>query len=261
MSTALFHALIVGPIHSRRLGKSLGINLLPTHSKWCNFNCVYCECGWNEANPFRHEALCTPEQVQQALELKLQQLHEAQDLPDAITFSGNGEPTMHPQFSSMVDIALALRNKYAPLARVCVLSNATLLYKKEVVEALQKVDLAILKLDAALESTVQAINLPQGKFSLAQSLENMRQLGEKLIVQTLFLRGEVEGKSVDNTTDEELSAWLKVIAQLRPKEVMLYSIERDTPAKNLQQVNKADLVQIAQRVKQLGITASVYANH
>ncbi|MGL4364083.1 MAG: radical SAM protein [Bacteroidales bacterium] len=260
MPTALFNSLIVGPIHSRRLGTSLGINLLPTHSKWCNFNCIYCECGWNEENPFQHQRLCNIEELHTQLELKLKELQKTQSLPEAITFSGNGEPTMHPQFEEMVDKVISLRNQYAPLARICVLTNATLLHKKTVIDALLKVDLAMLKLDAGIESSIQKINLPQQNFSLSTTIENMHLLGSKLVIQTMFLRGEIEGIKFDNTTGEELEQWINTITKLKPKEVMLYSIERNTPAKHLQSVNKTSLEQIAQKLQMLNIKASVYAS-
>ena len=151
----LFDSIVYGPIRSRRLGVSLGVNLMPTTAKLCTFDCVYCECGWNQ--PVSHPQLPTREQVRAALEYQLLTLDVQ---PDVITFSGNGEPTLHPDFLGIIQDTCALRDQYCPNAKVSVLSNSTQLGRKDVVEALLLCDNRILKLDSAIDTTMQLIDKP-----------------------------------------------------------------------------------------------------
>jgi wyosine [tRNA(Phe)-imidazoG37] synthetase (radical SAM superfamily) len=251
-----FSDIIFGPLQSRRLGVSLGINLLPLDGKWCNFDCIYCECGWNRDSIVARQ-LPLRADVRSALEAKLQAMAEAQKLPDAITFSGNGEPTMHPEFAGIVDDVIALRHRYAPAARVCVLSNATSLTRSEVFAALQKTDSPILKLDSALTATVRLINNPAGNYAVAQVVAAMQRFRHNFILQTMFLRGEYNGVPVDNTVPEELCRWLEVVSSLRPREVMIYTIDRATPAPGLRKIPLQGLEQIAAMVRQMGIPVKV----
>lgn len=246
---------VFGPIHSRRLGSSLGVNLLPPMSKFCNFDCIYCECGWTNNAP--HPILPTQEEVAKLLSEKLQALHAEGKPLDVITFAGNGEPTIHPNFPKIIDDTLRERDKYYPSARVVVLSNATQLHKPNVVAALKKVDKAALKLDSAFDATVQLINGPQMGANVARTVELLRQFNGKFTLQTLFLRGEYKGQIVDNTTAEELSAWLKIVETLKPREVMVYTIDRATPADRLEKVPLEELQAIARRVQALGCEAVV----
>ncbi|GHU96577.1 radical SAM protein [Bacteroidia bacterium] len=257
MSTHLFNSIIVGPIRSRRLGTSLGINLLPQNSKWCNYECVYCECGWRTPLP-APLALPSCQEVQEQLEQKLQALQAANALPDVITFSGNGEPTMHPQFAEIMGQVLRLREQYAPNTRVCVLTNATLIGKPEVREALQKTDITMLKLDAGNNDMLQTINQPQMPTSIDKLLSDMQHFGSRLVIQTMFLRGTINGKPVDNTQSDEVETWLHCIERLHPIEVVLYTLDRETPAEHLKKINLATLESIAQRVRALGIIAKTY---
>ena len=177
--------------------------------------------------------------------------------PDVITFAGNGEPTMHPDFEQIIDDTIALRDKHCPAAKVSVLSNATQIHREDVCRALHRVDNNILKLDSAFDATVQLVNKPQGAYTVARTVELLKAFDGDLIVQTMFLRGEYEGQRVDNTTEEEVSAWLKLVAEIRPKQVMVYSLDRDTPCQTLEKVEKEELRVIAARVEALGITCSV----
>ena len=252
----LFTDIIYGPIKSRRLGISLGVNLLPLHSKLCNFDCIYCECGWNADNRTEKPRFNSREDIRTALESTLAKMQAEGQLPDVITFAGNGEPTIHPDFEAIIDDTIALRNEFAPSAKVSVLSNATQLHREGVRNALHKVDNAILKLDSAIESTAQAINKPCGNYSVARVVEQLSSFGREFVLQTMFLRGEHNGEQIDNTVEGEIMAWLAVVEHLRPHSVMVYSIDRATPCKTLQKVEREELEKIADRVRALGIECS-----
>ncbi|MDR3351342.1 MAG: radical SAM protein [Prevotellaceae bacterium] len=247
MATTLFHNIIFGPIQSRRLGVSLGVNLLPAHGKWCNFDCIYCECGWN-AGRRSDRRLPARKQVRDALQDKLQSMQQRNTLPDAITFSGNGEPTLHPQFAEIMDDTIALRNRLAPHTKICVLSNATNLGDDRVFHALQKTDKPILKMDAAIESSARRINQPQGGYAIARVVEQLQRFKGQFTLQTLFLRGSFDGVRFDNSAPGEVEKWLEAVRQTRPREIMLYTINRDTPAQTLQKLTKEELLAIAQKV-------------
>lgn len=251
----LYDNLIFGPIRSRRLGLSLGINLLPVDCKICSFNCIYCECGWTLGG---HKPRFNDKKAVLAmLEVVLGEMVEAGTPPDVLTFAGNGEPTMHPDFEEIVDGVIALRDRLCPKAKVSVLSNATMLHRESVRRALMRVDNPILKLDSAFDKTAQLIDKPLGYYSIASVVENMKLFGGNCIVQTMFLRGEFEGERVDNTTPEEVEAWLRLVAEIAPRSVMVYTIDRDTPAPDLEKVPVEELREIAERVRALGIECSV----
>ena len=254
--TALFEDIIFGPIRSRRLGLSLGINLLPTHSKLCNFDCIYCECGWN-ADHATSRRFNSREEVSSRLEEVLSEMVAAGTPPDVITFAGNGEPTMHPDFEAIIDDTIALRDRLCPSAKVSVLSNATMIGRESVRRALKRVDNNILKLDSAFDETVRAVNNPCGSYSVENVVENLILFDGQFILQTMFLRGEYNGQKIDNTTNREVEAWLHIVADLRPQKVMVYSLDRDTPCKSLEKVTREELQQIAVRVEALGIECSV----
>ena len=251
-----FSDIIFGPVQSRRLGLSLGVNLLPLHGKWCNFDCIYCECGWNKEG-LADKQLPSREDVRGALEARLRTLAAEKKLPDAITFSGNGEPTIHPGFAGIVDDVVVLRNRFAPAAKVCVLSNATTLMRDEVFAALQKTDCPILKLDAAVTSTAKRMNNPAGDYTVEQVVAAMQRFHHDFILQTMFLRGDYQGVFIDNATPGEITRWLDVVSLLRPREVMIYTIDRETPAQGLQKIPLHELEQIAAKVKQLGVPVRV----
>jgi wyosine [tRNA(Phe)-imidazoG37] synthetase (radical SAM superfamily) len=258
MGTFLFDKIIFGPVKSRRLGVSLGINLLPGGKKVCNFNCIYCECGWSPSIEKEGGFLPRREEVSEALESRLQEMKVKNLAPDVITFAGNGEPTLHPDFSSIIDDSIMLRNKYFPGARIAVLSNSTTITNPSVMDALQKVEMNILKLDSAFELTIKIHNQPRVSLKVDELIENLKKFNGKLIIQTLFLRGRNNGKIIDNTTPEEINAWLRALEKIRPSEVMIYTIARDTPEGGLlRKVPLEELNHIASRVQKLGIKTQV----
>lgn len=250
MPTFLFDQTIFGPVISRRLGISLGINLMPNDSKLCSFDCIYCECGWNPEKGKVKAVLPTRDEVKVLLREKLEIMKKNGGLPDVITFAGNGEPTMHPDFPSIISDTLQLRGEICPKARVAVLSNSTMLHKPKVVEALKKVDDNILKLDSGIPATIRLIDQPVGRFDLQSVVNNLKQFDGHLVIQTMFIRGSFQGKPFDNTTDTELTAWIELLQQIQPQTVMIYTIARDTPASDLQKVPIEDLEKIAFRVRE-----------
>ena len=256
MSTVIYPSPIFGPVHGRRLGVSLGINLLPADGKFCTFDCIYCECGYNA--DFRpHLKLPTREEVQQALEARLLDMQQNGPKPDVLTFAGNGEPTAHPQFAGIIDDTLALRDKYFPKAKVSVLSNSTFIHKPEVFEALCKVDNNILKLDTINETYIHEVDRPTGHYDVKQIIECMKAFQGKLIIQSLFMKGTHQGLSVDNTSDEYVLPWLEIVKEIAPQQVMIYTIDRETPSPLLEKASHEELDRIAAQVQQAGIPVSV----
>lgn len=257
MQTVLFHSTIFGPIHSRRLGTSLGVNLMPDDGKVCSFDCLYCEAGFNAQGPGT-SGLPSRDDVRHRLETKLKEMRTASAPLDVITFSGNGEPTLHPDFNSIIDDTIELRNRYYPDAKVSVLSNSTRLFRPDIVEALGKVDNNILKLDSALNPTIRLIDRPNDPdFSAETVIRQMEQFGSQCIIQTMLLRGEFNGQTIDNTTDAEIEALVNAARRISPRMVMLYSIDRKTPAENLRRVEKTELEAIAQKFRNVGIATTV----
>lgn len=257
MATFLFDKIIFGPIKSRRLGVSLGINLLPNDCKLCSFNCIYCECGWNPDQYDQKINFHPKDQVKESLFEKLSQMKADKENLDVITFAGNGEPTLHPEFGEIIDYTIQVRNKVFPEARIAVLSNSSMIHKKTVFQALNKVDDNILKLDGGREETIINIDQPVGKFNLTNLVELLSKFNGNLIVQTLFIRGEYEGKIIDNTTNTELEAWISHLQKIKPKEVMIYTISRDTPSDNLEKISIEELEQIAKRVEVAGFKTQI----
>lgn len=255
----LFNEIVFGPIHSRRLGNSLGINLLPPHKKLCNFDCVYCECGWNEDTKEIVDLVPQKKDIEKELKEKLILFKENGTIIDSITFSGNGEPTLHPEFCEIIDMVVQYRNLYSPEAKISVLSNATNLLKDDVFNALHKIDNPILKLDSANPEMFYAISKANPKsISLEKVKEKLILFGKDAIMQTLLLRGENNGQIIDNTTQEEFSAWLEVVKKVKPRMVMLYAIDRVTPESNLEKLSLEELETFAQKVRALGIETKTY---
>jgi len=255
MSTIIYPSPIFGPVHSRRLGISLGINLLPADGKVCSFNCIYCECGFNEDHRPK-QPMPTREQVAQKLEEKLQQMHAEGQLPDVLTFAGNGEPTCHPHFAEIIDDTIRLRNQYCPQAKVSVLSNSTMIHRPQVHDALLRVDNNILKLDTIDPLYINKVDQPVGTYDVKTVIERMKAFNGHLIIQTMFMRGEWKGISVDNTSEEFIVPWLEAVRAINPQQVMVYTIDRETPAHGLLKATPAQLDAIADRVKALGIPCS-----
>lgn len=255
----LFQEMVFGPVKSRRLGISLGINLLPTNGKICSFNCIYCECGWTKNDLEAKLKMPKVADLEIALKKRLSELEGTELEPQSITFAGNGEPTLHPEFGQVIDLIVRLRNEFAPKAVVSVLSNGTMLGKKEVFEALKKVDNNILKLDAGTEQSIHDINLPHKKIDLEKYIEQLKKFDGNLTIQTLFLRGNVDGKFIDNTTDNEVNKWLGYLKEIQPEKVMIYAIERATPADDLEKISLEELKSIAEKVKAIGLKVEVFA--
>lgn len=250
----LFDTVIFGPIRSRRLGVSLGINLLPCKGKICSFDCIYCECGLN-ADGREDTVLPTRAQVREALEAKLKAYKMADGEPiDTFTFAGNGEPTLHPEFKEIVLDTQKLRNQYYPEAKLSVLTNAWQLDKPAVKEGLLQVDNAILKLDSAIPETLLKMNRPvSAQVNMEQLLEQLASFRGECIVQTMFLRGA----GVDNTTQEEVNAWLQALKLIQPSLVQIYSINRKVPIEGLEHVSEEELKAIAAEVKKIGLKTLV----
>lgn len=257
MQTMLFDQIVFGPVKSRRLGVSLGVNLLPVNGKLCNFDCIYCECGLNKDSKGLNRTLPTQTEVSQALATKLASMLEKNETPDVITFAGNGEPTMHPQFAEIISDTIRLRNQYFPKAQISVLSNATMLHKPEVVEALKLADQSILKLDSGKLSTIQTINQPVGNYNLEKITNQLMQFQGKLIIQTMFTRGVINGLQFDNTSESDLELWEKIIVQVKPIKVMIYTIDRNTPYDGLIKIPVPELKEIAKRIERNGIVVQV----
>ena len=257
MQTVLFHETVFGPIHSRRLGVSLGVNLMPNDGKICSFDCVYCEAGLN-AQGAGKSGIPSRESVKKALNRKLKAMTEAGESLDVITFSGNGEPTLHPQFREIVMDVIMLRDRFYPNAKVSVLSNSTMLKKDSVFAALKKVDNNILKLDSAIASTFFAINQPASKDIIPEGvISHLQKFDGRCIVQTMFLRGSHNGSTIDNTTPAEIDALIQAYKTIRPQQVMIYSIDRKTPVETLEKIEKDELEAITRLIEAEGINVVV----
>ena len=256
--TFLFEEIVFGPVKSRRFGVSLGVNLLPVGYKFCTFNCLYCECGWSHAGESDKNVLPARKEIFSALEERLLKMKNDGEAPDNITFAGNGEPTIHPDFEGVINDTLLLRDRHFPKAEVTVLSNATMIGKPRVFNALNKVDNNVLKLDTVNEATFQLLNQPYSKATLSSIIENIKKFDGNQIIQTLFVRGQYKNQFIDNTTENEINSWLSVIKEIRPKYVMIYPIDRDTPLEGLQKIPKRELDQISKRVEACGIETRTY---
>lgn len=255
MSTIIYPSPIFGPIHSRRLGVSLGINLLPEDGKVCTFDCLYCECGFNAQRRAR-KPLPTREEVAAALDEKLLSMQAEGLAPDVLTFAGNGEPTIHPQFAGIIDDTLALRDKYFPSAKVSVLTNATLITRPAVFDALSRVDNNILKLDTVCEEYIRFVDRPTSAYNLDEIIERLKMFGKNAVIQTMFMKGEVNGHSVDNTGDEYVLPWLRVVKRIAPREVMIYTVDREAPQQGLEKATREELDRIVGLLKSEGISAT-----
>ena len=253
MSTRIYPAPIYGPVRSRRLGLSLGINLLPADGKSCTFDCVYCECGFNKDFPPRLPRP-TRADVATALELRLQEMQSEGALPDVLTLAGNGEPTSHPDFAGIIDDTVRLRNEYCPAAKISVLSNATFIHRPAVHAALMKVDNNILKLDTVSPDYIRLADRPVSThYEVENIIAGMKAFGGHIIVQTMFMKGQVDGREVNNTGDEFVKPWIEALKEIAPQEVMIYTIDRETPAPRLEKATPEELDRIKALVEQAGI--------
>jgi wyosine [tRNA(Phe)-imidazoG37] synthetase (radical SAM superfamily) len=255
LSTVIYPSPIFGPIHSRRLGVSLGINLLPDDGKHCTFDCIYCECGYNKDH-HAHHRLPTREEVYAALEARLVLMQQNGPHPNVLTFAGNGEPTSHPQFPEIVDDVIALRNKYFPDAKVSVLSNSTFIGRPAVFEALKRLDNNILKLDTVDIDYIRRVNRPTGHYDLPALIETMKRFEGHIIIQTMFMRGTMNGCDVTNLSDAYVLPWLDAVKQIAPCEVMIYTVDRETPDQDLHKATHDELDHIVALIEAAGIPAT-----
>ena len=254
----LWDKIAFGPIQSRRLGSSLGINVSPTHKKICSFNCIYCECGWTLEKNIDLNCFFSVEEIITAIEKKLIQCKESNIQIDSITFSGNGEPTLHPNFYQIIDALIILRNKYYPETAITCLSNATQLSNTEVLAALKKIENPVLKLDAVSEPLFQLINKPTIPVSVEEIIKHLKQWNGDFILQSLFFKGEIDGQYFNNASEPHLALWIDVVKMLHPKKVMIYSLDRNTPAQKLEKIPINELHKITQVLQKIGIDAVEY---
>ena len=253
MSTIIYPSPIFGPVHSRRLGISLGINLMPADGKICTFNCIYCECGLNEDH---RPTLPRPtrELVTQKLEEKLKEMAAEGQLPDVLTFAGNGEPTCHPHFAEIIDDTIRLRNLYCQKAKVSVLSNATMIHRPEVHDALIRVDNNIQKLDTVDASYIRRLDRPVSpRYDVERIIDDLTRFHGHVIIQTMFLKGHDAEGDLDNTTEAYVAPWLEALKRIAPQSVMIYTIDRETPYRDLAKATPAELNAIRDRVIAAGI--------
>lgn len=254
--TVIYSSPIFGPVHSRRLGVSLGINLMPGDGKLCSFDCIYCECGFNA--DFRPKLpRPTRDEVRDALRTRLLDMKQNGPAPDVLTFAGNGEPTAHPHFAGIINDTLELRDTFFPQAKVSVLSNSTFIHKPEVFDALCRVDNNILKLDTVDEGYIRAVDRPVGRYSVDAIVDGMKAFGGRCIIQTMFLKGTYMGRDMDNTSDRYVLPWIEKIREIAPRQVMIYTIDRDTPARGLLKASHDELDRIGALLRGVGVEVSV----
>lgn len=256
MSTIIYDSPVFGPIHSRRLGISLGINLLPKGGKKCSFDCIYCECGLNKERRTKNP-LPTADEVVEGLRSKLLELKQEGIVPDVLTFAGNGEPTLHPHFPEIVDRVRDVRDSLCPSAKMSILSNATQIRRPEIREALLHFDNNILKLDTVNPTYINKVDRPQGHYDVEEQIECLALFNGHCIIQTMLMKGEYEGQSLDNTTEEFVVPYLEALARIKPQAVMLYTLDRETPVSGLEKATPEAMQSIASRIRSLGIEVSV----
>lgn len=241
----LFNSIVFGPIKSRRLGTSLGVNLLPDNNKVCNFNCIYCECGLNITGELKNK-LPDLNSVLNVLEQSIKDISLKNINIDSITFSGNGEPTLHPNFKEIVEKTINLRDRFFPNSKISVLTNGSKIDREDIKEALLKIDNPIIKIDSAFDTTTELIDAPQYNYSLVRLEEYLIPFKNRFILQTMFLKGSIKGKVVDNTTEIEINEWYRLIERISPSQIMIYTIDRETPYKTLEKVPMSTLNSIAE---------------
>ena len=255
MATFLFDKIVFGPVKSRRLGVSLGINLLPDDTKFCNYNCVYCECGWSD-NTVK-KILPKATDVKAALLSYLQKAGKENIIPDVITFAGNGEPTLHPEFTQIISDTIELRDKFFPQIKIAVLTNATRLDKPGISEALNMIEMPVLKIDTLIQEDYEFVNGPSGNLKIKKIVDLISQRFEAPIIQTMFFKVKTVERTFDNTTEQSLEKYFEALNQLKPSEVMIYSVSRDTPMNGIEKCDLDTLNKIAARIESLGIKTLV----
>ena len=256
MSTVIYDSPVFGPVHSRRLGVSLGINLLPKGGKVCSFDCIYCECGLNGERRTKNP-LPTPDEVESRLRSKLLEMKQDGLVPDVLTFAGNGEPTLHPHFPEVVDRVRRVRDELCPSAKMSILSNATQIRRPEIREALLLFDNNILKLDTVCPTYINNVDRPQGHYDVEEQIACMELFKGQCIIQTMLMKGYYEGHDLDNTGEAFVQPYLEALKRIKPRAVMLYTLDRETPVMGLEKATPAAMEAIAARIRELGIEVSV----
>ena len=259
--TITYPSPIFGPIKSRRLGISLGINLMPGDGKWCSFDCLYCECGLNKDKKPK-QPLPSVEEVKEKLEVKLKEMSENGEELNVLTFSGNGEPTMHPNFLEIVENVILLRNKYYPEAKVSVLSNSTQIHRKDVFDALMKVDNALMKLDTVSPEYIKIVDQPNGNYNIENIISCLEKMKGHAIIQTMFMKGSIKDNngqeiSVDNCKDEYITPYIDALKRISPRQVMIYTLDREWPTEGLIKASKETMDSIAEKIRNAGFNTSV----
>jgi wyosine [tRNA(Phe)-imidazoG37] synthetase (radical SAM superfamily) len=254
MSTVIYPSPIYGPVTSRRLGVSLGINLMPGNGKICTFDCIYCECGYNGEH-FTHKKRPTREQVRTALKSQLETIKKKKKHLDVLTFAGNGEPTAHPDFLGIVEDVIVLRNQFCPKVKVAVLTNGSLIHRPDVFQALMLVDNNIVKLDTVNSKYIQAVNRPILSYTPEEQIINMMKFKGHIMIQTMFMKVKIDGVEVDNTESSYVTPWLKAIKHIGPQEVMIYTVDREPADGEVTKVDAKKLDNIVKRIKALNIPA------
>ncbi len=259
--TIIYPSPIFGPVKSRRLGTSLGINVMPGDGKWCSFDCVYCECGLNRDHR-THTPLPTPEEIRSRLEQTLSDMKARGESPDVLTFSGNGEPTLHPQFHVIVDMVMELRDLYFPDAKVSVLSNSTQLHRPEVREALMKVDNALMKLDTVSPDYIRLVDRPTGHYDLDSIVGYLASMNGHPVIQTMFMKGSISDEqgrqvSVDNCRDNYVLPYIETLKKIRPRQVMIYTLDREWPVAGLEKADHDTMDRIGRQIRMAGFDTQV----
>ncbi len=255
MGTFLFDGIVFGPVHSRRLGRSLGINILPDDSKLCNFNCVYCECGFSKFD--KYEDIPDIELISENIESEFKTIKNKNIPVDVITFAGNGEPTLHLDFPEIINEIIRLRNKYMYGVEIAVLTNATKLSDKKISEALNLIEKPILKIDTVIQEDFELINCSKEKLNIGEIIDSIKNNINKMYIQTMFFRANIKGRQFDNTSEDSVNKYLNTISFLKPLQVMIYSIARNTPMQGLEKISKSELDKIGENVKKMGFNVLI----
>jgi len=259
MATFLWSDIVFGPIHSRRVGTSLGINLLPVNGKLCSFDCIYCECGaLSSGAPKKDRKMPSFEQVSDAMSRRFKELYDEGVKVDSISFTGNGEPTLNKDFPEIVDKTVELRDKYFPTAVISVFSNSTTLEKRGVFDALMKIDNRIMKVDCSDIQLLQLVNRPAPGYSLERVLKNLERFNGNFILQTMFFKGVVEGQEFDLTAPELVAGWSDIVRRLRPAKIMAYSLDRDTPVAGLMKIPRERLQEVTAPLRAEGFEIEIF---
>ena len=254
---SLQHGITYGPVQSRRLGLSLGINLLPTEYKLCSFNCLYCQYGWTKKVTFapgeRLKDLPSVDAVAAALETALAELSRDHRTMDAISICGNGEPTLYPALAEVIVKVKRIRDRYQPRARVAILSNSSTVGDHAVRAALDLLDVKIMKFDAGSEEMFRQLNHPAAPVYMGEIVAGLKAL-KKIFLQSCFVQGRVT-----NADPDSVAMWIDKVREIHPLSVQVYTLDREPADKRIEKVSRTTLAWIADAVRwRAGLPAEVY---